>query len=191
MPAKKTEMHGPKIYSETVVDPGCWLIAYFIVCFLGLGGYFTYVSGIVAWYSIVMFLFSALATLYFFFFGMLKISATTSAIAVRFGIYKRVYLWADVYDCYTETIDYFTDDGIANRFLVTIFPVVKADGKLIFHRGYGNSGFTYYDQNEEVKQQVVLCLRRHEIEEFSFSTRKPKTLVDVIKGQIKTSSSVG
>jgi len=185
MPAKKTRIHEPKIYTETVIDPGCWGLAIIIVCVLVLVGYLIYVSGIVAWGNIVACLFSAVVALYFFIFGALKISATTSAIAVRFGIYKRVYSWEDIYDCYTENIDYFTG-GIENRFLVTIFPVVKADGKLIFHT-FGNLGFSDRNQYEEVKRQVVLCLRRHEIEEFSFSTRKPKALVDVIKKHISDS----
>ena len=181
MPAKKRDIYGSKIYSETAVDPGCmWLLAVCIVCVLAFVGCFIYVDGFVLWGNIVVFLFSIVATIYFLHFSMLKISASTSAITVRYGIFKLVVPWEDIIDCHTEIFDYSAPgfDGS----LLAILPIMRANGKLIFHRGIGSYG--YDKAHEEGRQHVRLRLRRVEIKEFSFSTRKPQVLVDLIEREI-------
>lgn len=188
MPAKKTQTYEPEIYSETIVDSYLWLrIAICILCIVcvlvmaGFDAYFMYVGNI----EILIYLLSVVGILYFLHFSKLKISATTSAIAVRYGLFRRVVPWEDIIDCYTEIVDYYTG-GVKSRFLEATFPVMRSKRKLIYHRGMKSLGLGLmrYSRSKKERQHVVLRLRRGGIEEFSFSTRKPKALVGVIKGQI-------
>lgn len=175
MLAKKTDTYGPQLYSETVASPVWWiLLVICVVCVLVLAGYFTYVGELLDWANLIMLLFSIVAMLYFFNFSKLKISATTSAITVRYGVLKRVIAWEDIADCHADISDYYTE-GFNLVSLESLLPVVRSKRKLVYHRGWHPS---------EGKHHVVLNLRRGEIEEFSFSAKNPEAVIDLVKQHI-------
>lgn len=196
MPAKKAKMHEPKIYSETMSHYFWWLSLFIIAIFFVLFCLVLYYAGADAYLPIrVLFilivLILAVGILYNLNFSIFKISATRSSITVRYGIFKQVFHWDEIADCHMEILrswwasgdirDLGQSSGDIGDLRQLSIPIKRSKRKLTY---YFWTLLLPWQQPKPRGQQVVLRLRRGGIEEFSFSTRRPKTLVGVIQGQI-------
>ena len=125
------------------------------------------------WFYLMMCLFFVLMTFVIVNFSKLVIKATSKSLTVAYGMFKRVIPWEDIADCYPDEVSVFGHYG-----------------------GYGIrigrvNGKTRLVYNVLGGERVVLGLKKGRFNEFVFSTNNPDAVMDVIKGRIKSASSVG
>ena len=169
------EAQEPEIYSEVVVFTlGRAIIALFVVLTLFFLGMFIYQilesplgsKPAPDWYYLVMCLFFVFMTFIIINFSKLVLKATAKSLTVSYGLFKRVIPWDDVADCYP---DESSSLGMYGGYGIRIG---RVNGKLrLVYNVLGG-------------ERVVLVLKKGRFNEFVFSTNKPDSVMDVIKGRI-------
>lgn len=166
----KTEI----VYRETLTSPGNVIMI--VICIVGiivLFSYFGYVGKLLDWANQIMLLVCILALLYFSNFSRFKISVTTDAIAIRYGILKRVFYWGDIVDCYPFIFDPDKEGNISS--IESNYPVVRSGRKMIYHINL----ITF-----KGRKHVVLRLKRGQVDEFVFLSNKPDEVIDLVRKHI-------